>query len=292
MASFKVKLISIAPITGTHLGSGKFNDSWTVAGPASVDRTIGTPLDPIPSQTMFASYLFEVEPRIVPWRFGAVCVANPTRFDAANIFFHPNPTARHGYHDADYPDAGAWPGLYKYMTIIGAQIGISDSSQIFIMPYFTSASITGGLGMFPENWSKIVRDIVQLIRNDIKGLAEPNTDIKDIIVSSYSYGITAATVFRKKATTIKPFLREVWDFDGYYSITERHNSISLIKTAEYGVLQYSQHLIPGHKIFHVPQERWTKFALRPPRPQDMPDMVHHAIAERLFLHAFARSVIH
>lgn len=293
MTSFTVKMISIAPIAGTHLGSGKFNDSWTIAGPASVEGRVETPLEPIPSQTRFASYLFEVEPRVVPWRFGAVCIAKPGRFEAVNLFFHPNPTARHGYHDADYPDAGAWPGLYKYMTIIGAQIGISDSSQIFIMPYFTSASITGGLGMFPENWRAIVTDIVRLIQNDITGADDAPINLRDLVVTSYSFGVTAAARFRKMAaTTIRPLLKEVWDFDGYYSLTERHNSISLIKTAEYGVLQYSQSVIPGHKIFHVPKERWTKFSLRPARPEDLPDEVHHAIANRLFLHAFARSTVH
>src|SRR5262249_13921086 len=116
---------------------------------------------------------------------------------------HPNPTARHGYHDADYPDAGAWPGLYKYMTIIGAQIGISDSSQIFIMPYFTSGSITSGLGMFPENWRTIVTDIVRLIQKDITGNDEAPVSLKDLVITSYSYGVTAAAVFRKKAATTK-----------------------------------------------------------------------------------------
>jgi hypothetical protein len=239
-------------------------------------------------------YLFSIDPIDYPVWFGAACWSRASQFDKVNLFFHPLPTKRDGYDDADYPDQGAWPNLYRYMEFLGLQLAACASQQLLIMPYFPLNLITSGsLGIFPGNWRDIVEAIAGLIKVDIRGGSAGPVSVSDLVVSSFSAGIIPAHAFRTKAaSSIAPVLREVWDFDGYYYPPARPDATNLTPTPTVKVIQYSQLTIPGHHAFYVPPPRWKSFSLRKPGiHQNEYDVVHSVIPKYLFNHAGSISTV-
>jgi hypothetical protein len=241
-------------------------------------------------------YFFEtVDQSMVPSNFAAAASPKLNDFGNVNIFFHPNPAlADPPMLVEDYPDRGSWANLFRYAPTSGAQLSQAAKDQIFIMPYVPSRMFKT-TGSFASNWAIIARDIAKLIKLDIKGVADDDLTINNVVVSSFSFGIEASDGFRNNAPGLASLLREIWDLDGMFS-TSRQISISLRNTQKPKLIQYQQSLPTLANSFFVGPQRWTgidpsltKFMKT--NPFAAQKAVHGNISKTLFYHACTISTV-
>ena len=269
---------------------------WEVADPVSVGGGLKVPLDRTTIKVtagLVRCYLYQLKPPSnVPLAFAAVASARLSVFSNVNMFFHPNPYEANYPDDGSYPYDDQWQFLYRYAWQLGCQLAVSGKNQIFIMPYVSrSAQVT--LGILPANWRQIVTDIVKLIHLDMTGKDEA-PDLESMVVSAFSYGVGTALRFIRSAVGLKPFLREVWDFDGWHSTTERAACTEFQKLTGVLLLQYDQNGTGG---FHVPVARWDRMSLKRTNggkafnATELATSVHNTIPFRLFYHACSLSKV-
>jgi hypothetical protein len=202
----------------------------------------------------------------VPARIAAVVPDGLTEFTRALIFFHPLPTKKAGFDDAQYQaQTGRWHNIYRYLDQQGVQLAASTRKMVLIFPIFNLASVDT-CGEFPAEWKNLVELIMKLIRNSrFPGLAKDKGPVvQDVITASYSAGVKYMHTFLTKATNIKAHLREVWDYDGRFS-SHKDLSEGLRAFGAAKVLTYDQRPVKmtdvvkearAGKGIHIPEIRW------------------------------------
>jgi hypothetical protein len=156
------------------------------------------------------------------------------------------------------------------------------------MPFLTTAAAAND-GTLPANWFALITDILTQIRDAVAGTGSMPVQITEVVLSSFSVGLTYCNVFRQTATGLSPLLRQVWDFDGY----PKGTSSALLTTPQFTVIKYDQADEPGS--IHVPWSRWAAYP-NPPGPDDPNpwltnqsdphyDDTHHLIRDFMFLDA-------
>lgn len=212
-------------------------------------------------------YVFQHrDPGYVPLRILAVVPDGLEEFVRALIFFHPLPTKRAGCEDAQYQaQAGGWRNIYRYCHQQGKQLAASERKIIMVLPIFSLATTTT-CGKFPEDWKRLIEEIMEHIRNSrFSGLAkESGPKIKDVITASYSAGVKYMRTFLTKSSDLNTYLREVWDYDGRFS-SEHLQSEALRAFRAANVRIYDQRPVKLTDIkresdlqngVHIPDWRW------------------------------------
>jgi hypothetical protein len=232
--------------------------------------------------------LFQLDTPHAPNWFGVAVPSTILDFTKPHIFFHPIP-AQAGYRDQDYPTkTGMWPQLFYYMDHLGFQADAAiryfgaPANQIVIMPFLTSAATDTGI--LPADWFGIITDILSEVRFTVAGTTGSHVEISEVVISSFSVGLVYSDAFRSTGKDLSPFLKQVWDFDGYPHTTRD----KLVNTSRYRVIKYDQG--GGVQSIHAPLARWADYPNPPPNPWDPTGPghggdVHHAIRDFLFLHA-------
>ncbi len=282
--------------------------SVLLADPTTVvaDRVLG----PLRRQVQYRATAFAVSGMAVPNRIIAVVPGGLTEFTRALIFFHPLPTTRAGYDDAQYAaQNGDWRVLYRYCDLVGAQLAASGRKMVLIFPIFNLAS-TNTCGGFPTHWKRLIEDILfELHKKHRPQENRTLSPISDVITASFSAGVKYMHTFLKNAVGLSGALREVYDFDGRFS-TEGRLSEQLASPGR-KVVTYDQRSVATDQVvreeasgrgIHVPEERWrdlpdgrTSFDLPMEVRFDQPaigsNTVHGAIVRYLLFHALSRSAV-
>jgi hypothetical protein len=258
-----------------HRGS----EQITVAFPETVAKDLV--LEPrFPEHGGYQIFVFQHSKLgFVPVRIAAVVPDGLTEFTRALIFFHPLPTKKAGYDDAQYrAQTGGWHNIYRYCDQQGVQLGASKRKMVLIFPIFNLASVDT-CGGFPAEWKNLVELIMKLIRNSrFPGRAKEKLVVEEVITASYSAGIQYMHTFLTKATNLKAHLKEVWDYDGRFSTAARFSESAAAFGVGAGakVLTYDQRPVKivkdrkgkitsvngvdsdfkVGKGIHIPDERW------------------------------------
>ena len=286
ISPYAVAATTLDPVPGWHSGTGVHAWPRLIVDPSSV---------PPPGNLRFltagvrvTTMLFQISDAVVPNWFGVAIPTGTVDFTKPNLFFHPIP-AQAGYRDSDYPTkTGYWPKLFYYMERLGSQVDAAVSlygaprNQVVIMPFLTSAATDAGI--LPDSWFGIITDILSDVRFAVAGVGGSPVPISELVVSSYSVGLVYSDSFRRRASGLGPYLKQVWDFDGY----PKTLSTALVPPADYAITKYDQGSEPAS--IHVPLGRWADYPSPPPNPGDPPPPangsdVHHLIRDFLFLHA-------
>jgi hypothetical protein len=158
---------------------------------------------------------FELDQPVIPRWFGVLVPDGVSSFDKAHIFFHPTP-GQGGYDDANYQALGNWSNLFYYLSSrMGAQFCAAGTGRVMVMPLMTWGT-ANDCGILPQRWEPIVSRIFGMLKsNDMSGSAPP-ASISDVVVSSFSSGITYSHHFRNKAN-LGARLAGVIDLDGRFS---------------------------------------------------------------------------
>jgi hypothetical protein len=282
LSKYTVNPVTIPALSGVHDGTGVKTRSWNVCDPTSVKADAKSPLKFTPISGTVRALCFDLGEQVVPRRI-AVAIregAGPEAFTRVNLFFHPNP-GHAGMTDATYPNGTSWPRLYRYMQNLGTPLAAAGNNMVLVMPYMTGASCYN-MGMLAKDWN----DVIPSVLSAAKAIALPKDTtpvaIKDLVVSSFCFGIRYSDSFRRLAgPSLRPVLRSVWDFDGLFG-TESAASVALQSSPGCVALKYDQaDAASSATNFHVPLARWS--ALKTP-PKD-PDAVHGLIPTSLFFHA-------
>jgi hypothetical protein len=241
------------------------------------------------------AFLFHIDAKVVPSWFGVAVPERVRKFDNVNIFFHPQPKQANldDKKYAEFTRDPGWVAVFRYVNMLGLQLAASTRNQVLIMPFLTQGAASGGVGIFNADWQGIVHEIlVQLKRKYIHAVAL-NEGLTDLVVSSFSSGITYSHQFRTGGADVRRYLREVYDFDGARS-TESALSHAVVTTRACKGWRYDQQGKPDVAYlrregvsgrFHLPIERWPKCHPPPANPDD----VHALIIQRMFWHALAHS---
>jgi hypothetical protein len=248
----------------------------------------------------------------VPARIAAVVPGGLTEFTRALIFFHPLPTQKAGYDDAQYAaQTGNWSNIYRYCDQQGVQLAASKRKLVLIFPIFNLAS-TETCGRFPAEWKSLVEDIMVMLRKShAPGLAkDPKPTLTDVVTASYSAGVKYMHTFLTKATDLGGSLREVYDYDGRFSThTDLSERLGIYRGVK--VITYDQHLVKESEVvkenragkgIHLPEWRWrdlpngfTSFLNYPVDPLAVPikgsAIVHGAIPRYIMFHSLSESSV-
>jgi hypothetical protein len=259
----------------------------------------------------------------VPHYIAAVVPDGLTEFTRALIFFHPLPTERAGYFEADYVgQTGRWPYLHRYCHQQGGQLAASGRKMVLIFPIFNLAA-TETCGRFPEDWKLLLEDIMVKLRqaHAPEQVEKAKPTITDVVTASFSAGVKYMHTFLNRATNLKPYLREVYDYDGRFSSHKDLSEKLNIQNAK--LTTYDQHAIAVGQAqdettakngIHVPEWRWfdkeievedqkTKKMIKfrdstfiynlatEKNVKQRSDLVHSAIAGYMMFHSLSRSSV-
>jgi hypothetical protein len=295
-------------------------DMGALSSPQSLDRMLfaapesvvaNAKLKPTARDAQYRVHMFQHGLQsFVPTRIAAVVPGGLTEFTRALIFFHPLPTKRAGYDDAQYAaQAGGWRKIYRYCDQQGVQLAASRRKLVLIFPIFSLAS-TESCGRFPQEWKSLVEDIMVMLRKShAPGLAkEARPALTDVVTASFSAGVKYMHTFLTKAAGLGGLLREVYDYDGRFS---SHALLSEKLAIHPGVkvLNYDQRPVKEGEVvkefragrgIHVPEPRWrdlpngsTSFLDLPEDPLAQPvagsKVVHGAMPRYLMLHSLTES---
>jgi len=130
----------------------------------------------------FTALLYELQERaspgdaanVVPNWFGVAVPDRITDFRNVILYFHPNPTQLGaGYDPAQYqaksgPPGTNWKELFAYVDRLGNQLAgaatsVELANQIVILPFM---KLFRDVGILPQFWYHIVRDILDDIKNN------------------------------------------------------------------------------------------------------------------------------
>lgn len=286
LSPFNVSAISLPPVSNIHDGTGSHQRTKLIVDPSSVPGSGKLRFQS--ANLRVTTMLFQLGADVVPNWFGVAVPPGIQDYTKPNIFFHPSP-GQAGYKDADYPSkTGKWPQLFFYMERIGYQLDAAirlfsaPANQIVVMPFLTTAA--SNTGIFPPNWFGILTDILTDVRSAMGVVGTGPVQISEVVLSSFSVGLVYSNSFRQMGLELKPFLREVWDYDGH----PKGFDDSFTGTADFRLRKYDQ----GNETasIHLPISRWADYPNPPPNPGDRAfpktgNDVHQLIADHLFLHS-------
>ena len=230
---------------------------------------------------------FELNDNVVPKWFGVLLPSGVTSFEKVHIFFHPTPSQA-GFADGNYFNPGAFAGIFHYLSDdFGAQFCAAGTGRAMIMPLMTTGA-AASCGVFPQRWESII--------NQISALMGSGSTVNNVVVSSFSSGISYSHQFRHRAG-LGARLAGVIDLDGVIS---SFSSLSSGVTGPSGrVVQVQQTsaspstLAPlaVKNIFPVPKPRWGgPFAnLFSTSPRAALLQIHGSIPQRMMFIASKRA---
>lgn len=287
------------PPSVTNQGTGYINYPPWLADPSSVADVSKRLVFKNPECRIVVLCLTIASPAAAPNWFGIAFRQNIKSFTSANIFFHPSPAGA-GMNDNDYfKRTGNWPALFRYAQNLGFQFDPGNCDQILLIPFFNNASYRSG-GIFTSNWTEILLvavnavysvalwrgptvsgkiDVTTIAQGALIDLQQGNAtpiEVKDVVLSCFSYGRVPMLNFRSRANpSLDTFLREMWDFEG--------TGIPLpASTDKVQVIAYDQSVGTDPSRFHVPVWRWSTF---PPGAPKTGAEVHGLIPQCLLWHA-------
>jgi hypothetical protein len=204
-------------------------------------------------------HYFQFDATVVPRWLGVLVPEGTTEFDRVHLFFHPTP-AQAGYVDAEYHSLGRWRGIFHYLSDdMGVQFCAAQAGRVLVMPLFTQGS-SGDCGVFPQRWPEVLGCILGRISHGVDSGA-PFQRVTDVVVSSFSSGITYSHEFRSRAN-LAGRLAGVIDFDGVIS-TYSALSQSLtgpagrvVKVQQSAATTATVPALAAANVFPVPQPRW------------------------------------
>ena len=210
--AFVVSSIDLAPIAGTHGGTGVHQANNWVVDPASVPGAGKLAFNGLSAQV--TTLLFAIADDVVPNWFGVAVPTGCSDFTRPHMFFHPTP-GQAGYVDADYKTkSGMWPQLFYYMERLGYQLDGAHRNQVLIMPFMTEARHDAGI--LVTDWQDILTQILTQVRAMFDPSDTSDLSISQLVVSSFSAGMIYSDSFRKNGADVSSVLAEVWDFDGRF----------------------------------------------------------------------------
>jgi len=290
----RFQFIDFPPCDPVHQGTGDIVYSPWLVDPPSVLGDVSKPLEFTAPTCAISVLCMTIDTPQGPNWYGIAYKRNIQSFNSVNIFCHPHP-GHAGMKDSDYQSRGGeWPKLFRYAQNLGFQFSAANSNQILVVPFFSNASYASG-GIFTSNWKSILTVIVNGVeaarslapgfRSSVnletfeQRLREGKTlqhKVENIVLSSFSFGRTLLGTLRRGMAGLPGILNEVWDFDG--SGGPVPSSSSTVKT-----LVYDQAVSNSPFGFHVPKQRWSKFA--PAKNSDL----HGFIPNMLMWHAATES---
>jgi hypothetical protein len=203
---------------------------------------------------------YELDENVVPNLFGVVVPTTLRSFDSAHIFFHPNPGAA-GYNDATYQSRAGWGKIFHYMSdSFSAQFAAAGLDQILIMPVFTAGTL-GTAGIFPERWQDIVSAILADINPNPFENALGFKPLRNIVLSSFSAGISYSHHFRQRAGGLDSVVATI-DFDGLFSSFRQlsaklvHSGARSLVFHQGAVREQDLFTLDARGNFPVPDPRW------------------------------------
>lgn len=203
---------------------------------------------------------YELDENVVPNLFGVVVPPTLRSFDSAHVFFHPNPGFA-GFNDATYQSRAGWGKIFHYMSdSFSAQFTAAGLDQILIMPVFTASTLSTA-GIFPERWQDIVSAILADINPNPFENALGFKPLRNIVLSSFSAGISYSHHFRQRAGGLDAVVATI-DFDGLFS-TFRALSAKLVHSGarslvfhQGAVRESDLFALDARGNFPVPDARW------------------------------------
>ena len=288
VSPFFIQPIALPAMPTIHEGTGFHQIRRTIVLPTSVPGSGKLQFQSVDCTT--TTMLFELEAQKVPNWFGVGIPPLVTDFSKPIIYFHPTP-AQANYKDSDYPTkTGKWPTLFYYMERLGCQLDAAmkffgaPRNQIVIMPFLTEGA--HDTGIFAKEWLGIVTDILTDVRAAMSATGGDTGPVivNEVVVASFSAGLIYSDAFRKNGLALKPFLKQIWDFDGF---PKAGFDDALVPTATVKLAKYDQASDPV--ALHVPLSRWSDYPDPPniadrKKPKNFSD-VHQLVPDCMFLHA-------
>lgn len=204
-------------------------------------------------------HYFQLDAPVVPRWFGVLVPDGTTAFDRVHLFFHPTP-AQAGYIDGQYQGFGPWRGIFHYLSdAMATQFCAAQTGRVLVMPLFTQSS-AADCGLFPQRWPEVLGCILGRLAHGVETGA-PFQRVTDVVVSSFSSGITYSHQFRSRAN-LGGRLAGVIDFDGIISSFSALSqgltgpSGRVVKVQQSAVTAASVPTLAAANVFPVPQQRW------------------------------------
>ena len=257
--------------------------AYDIVLPASVNRAgpRGTlaPLEKMAPNAAFRQLMYLIQKKGRLYWVGACVPQNATKFDEAQIFFHPAP-GQAGLKDANYEAFdGGWDNVYRYVPWLGSQLAHAGRNQVLLVP-FMAGHMYSTHGVLAGNPIGSTSALLTLVKETITGDASP-VSVTSIGVSSFSVGISAMATFAHLIAG-SGLLRELTDFDGLYS-NSPHKSFSGAGGATFRRYTQSGGMRPTvGRTYSAPLERWGAW---PPGTKTYNQV--HALMPNLFLHALS-----
>lgn len=208
-------------------------------------------------------FYFELDEKVVPRWFGVLVPSGEVDFSKVHLFCHPLP-GQAGYDDARYHVPGSFFGIFRYLggdrIDLAVQFCAAQTGRVMIMPLFTN-QVSATCGILPARWENLFGRLLSMAKN---GGADGDSDpvsITDVLVSSFSNGISYSHAFRTKAG-LRERLAGVIDFDGGIS-TSGHLSAQIVTPP--GRIVRMQQMFAVEKtlgdlatrgIYPLPESRW------------------------------------
>jgi len=173
-------------------------------------------------------FYFELDERVVPRWFGVLVPDGEVDFSKVHLFFHPLP-GQAGYNDATYHNPGSFFGIFRYLggdrIDLAVQFCAAQTGRVLIMPLLTN-QVSGTCGMLPARWENLFGRLLAMAKGGGSDGAADAVSITDVLVSSFSNGISYSHAFRSNAG-LRDRLAGVIDFDGGIS-TSGHLSAQIV----------------------------------------------------------------
>ena len=210
----------------------------------------------------------------------AAVPAGLRQFDAAHVFFHPNPGFA-GLDDRDYAETkGNWNTVYRYGPWLGSQSVAAGRDQVVFVPIMSNAHYAN-LGFFADDPLARINELLFEVQRSINPYDPHQPQLASLGASSFSFGINPLAMFLGKVVN-SGLLREVFDFDGLFS-NSAHRAMSAAGGASFK--KYAQNTITsvlaGH-AFVLPLHRWRTYAPQPKTEREvhalMPGLLYHALS--------------
>lgn len=229
---------------------------------------------------------FRIEENVVPKYFGVLTPYLTSSYDRAHIFFHPTPSqnGQNPYVDSTYFRLGNWYKIFHYLSdIMARQFLAAGTGRVMIMPLMNNASAET-CGIFPERWRELCEKMLGMIAaENYSGSAAP-VPISNVVVSSFSSGITYSHFFRQRAN-LGSALTGLIDFDGTFS-TYRSRAHGLtgpagrtVQFTQQDVKEEQMRRLADRNIFTVSLPRWGKYKYRKQVANSM--ILHGEIPQRM-----------
>lgn len=205
-------------------------------------------------------HYFELDENVVPRWFGVLVPDGTADFRRVHLFFHPTPSQA-GYKDAQYAGLANWGGIFHYLTdSMGSQFCAAGTGRVLIMPLMTQGAAST-CGMLPRRWEPLFGAMLARVAAGDPARVVPPLPVLDVLVSSFSSGITYSNAFRS-AAGLGSRLSGVIDFDGGIS-SYRHLSAAIrtppgrvVRMQQMPCTQATLAPLAAQGVFPLPLQRW------------------------------------